>query len=549
MPTDNLEIFKKVIFHLPELKKTAALFVLLGSVYSVISFFMINEFLTDAINIFSVPLFAVMVFIVPGVIASELYCFVLPGYPRKWGYFLSLVNQLIIFLFGVLLTFSDDFAVAWQVIWLGLVTLYINNFFILVLSVGPDYLRRISVLSLVQPVMILGAFHFVLGRFLRIGFLDYMTNFLVVFGAGLVLLLSVYLTEFLVGSNVSNISMLNLAAALLQNKQEKLDLGREVRPEVQTLEIENRSGRKIFAVPWLHPGPLEGFGGGQITSRVIEELNSDGDEGFFLHVPSNHEMDPSDPEDSGKVIKALEKPGKTSKASELVTRDYGDCLLYGRNLENGKIIYMDHRNFDDYESSIFDDILDKEEVILVDLHNQEKGSRLGEMRFGTAEADKLRETLRDFIEHLEGQKLCEYRAGFSMKYGSKPSAALVEQVNDQKTLFFGIEGNDSSQDLLDLRDQFGKSFDEVMLFTTDTHASIHDLASDKQVEKEEVRETVEQALSDVSAASIGITCNRSETMKFLKDDYYGLIYTINILVRLIPISLVVMYLALVIWLL
>ncbi|MFB6116463.1 MAG: DUF2070 family protein [Candidatus Nanosalina sp.] len=549
MPTDNLEVFKRVIFHIPPLKKTLTLFGLLGVAYSISLFFLVNQLLIDSINFLSIPLFTLLLFLLPGLAASEVYYFFLPGYPRKWGYFLSLVNQLVIFLFAVLLTFSDDFAIAWKIIWLGLITLYINNFFILVLSVGPSYLRRISLLSLVQPLMILGAFHFVLGRFLQIGYLAYFTNFLVVFGAGLVLLLSVYVTEFLVGSNVSNISILNLAAALLQNKQEKLDLGRKVSPDVQTLEIENRSGSKKFVVPWLHPGPLEGFGGGQITSRIIKALNRDEREGFFLHVPSNHEMDPSDPEDSKKVVKAVSEPEKYSEASRLVRESYEDIVFYGRKIGEKKIVYMDHQGFDDYDSSIFEEVLDKGETVLIDLHNQPKGSRLGEMRYGTEEAEKVREYLNEFMEFLDKQETEDYAAGFSVNQGSKPSSALVEKVGDQKTLMFGIEGNDSSEELLELREEFSKSFDEVLLFTTDTHASIHDLASDKQVKKDEIRETVEGALRNLSPASAGVSLNKSEPMKFLKDDYYGLIFTINILVRLIPISLVVMYLALVIWLL
>ncbi len=504
--------------------------------------------LIDTVNILSVPLFALMLFLVPGIIASELYHFFLPGYPRKWGYFLSLVNQLIIFMFAALLTFSESFATAWRVIWLGLVTLYINNFFILLLSVGPDHLRNISLLSLVQPVMILSGFHLVLGQFLQISLFAYLTNFLVIIGAGLVLLLAVYITEFLVGSNVSNISILDLAAALLQNKQEKLDLGRPVNPNVQTLEIENKSGLKKLAVPWLHPGPIEGFGGGQITSQIIESLNEGRDEGFFLHVPSNHEMDPSDPRDSEKVVNALKETERSEKASKLYRKEFEDSIMYGRVSGDKKIVYLEHKNYDDYDASIYQEVIDKDNTTIIDLHNQSKGSRLGELRYGTRDSRRTRKNMREFLKDLEELEQQDYFAGFSKGEGSKPNAALVEKVGDQKTLLFGIEGNDSSEELRELREEFEDSFDSVLLFTTDTHASIHDLASDKQISKEELRATVEEALQDVSPAEIGLGNQESEEMKFLKDDYYGLIYTINILVRLIPISLIFMYIALAIWL-
>jgi len=494
----------------------------------------------------SIPFFALMLFIIPGFVAAELYHFFLPEYPRKWGYFLSLANQFIIFMFSVLLTFSDSFPTAWKIIWLGLVTLYVNNFLILVLSVGPDYLRKISLLSFIQPVLILSGFHVALGRFLQISALSYMTNFLVVLGAGLVLLLAIKMTDFLVGSNVSNISMFELAAALLKKKQEKLDLGRPVRPDIQTFEVENTSGLKRMVIPWLHPGPIEGFGGGQITSEIIEEINEDG-EGFFLHVPSCHQMDPSDPKDSKKVVNALKESDKTDKASKMYSREFENCKLYGRAFGNQKIILMDHKGFDDYDSSIFEDVIDKETVSIVDLHNQ-SDSRLGEMRYGTEEAEAVRDYLKEFLQELEDLPQEDYHAGFAKEEGLKHDMALVEEVDGQKTLLFGIEGNDSSEELLELKEKFKDSFDQVLLFTTDTHASIHDLADEKQVTKSEIDEVVENALENVTPAKIGLANQKAEEMNFLKDDYYGLTYTINILVRLIPISLFVMYIALAIWL-
>ena len=548
MPSDNLEVFKKVIFSLPELRHTLLAYTVLGAVYSALIFFIVDSNLVQVDGSVFIPLLALSLFIIPGVISSELYYFFLPGYPRTWGYFLTTVNQFIIFFFAVLMAFSTDFLTAWRIIWVGVTTLFINNFFILLLSVGPEYMKRISALSIVQPCLILTAFHFTLGTNLQIGFLAYLSNFLVILGAGIVLLMAIYLTDFLVGSNVSDISIIHLASALLQNKQEKLDLGRPVKPDVQTLKIGNNSGEKTIVAPWIHPGPLEGFGGGRLTDYIVTELNSGRDEGFFLHVPSCHQMDPSDPSDSQKVLDAISDPGKTSEASEMIEKEYQFCKLYGRRFGDQNIIFMDIKGYDDYESSIFEEIIDKDETLVVDLHNQPKGSRGEEMRYGTVDAETVRENILDFQKDLEKLSQHEYSAGFSVLDNSKPVSALVEHVSGQKTVLFGIEGNDASQVLLDQREKFRKSFDKALLFTTDTHSSIHDLASDKQVEPEVVDQTVEEALNNLSKAEIGFSSTEAQEMKFLKDDYYGLIYTINILVRLIPIALVVLYIALIIWL-
>ncbi|WP_414838017.1 DUF2070 family protein [Candidatus Nanosalina sp. VS9-1] len=547
MPADNLEIFKKVIFQLPDLKKSFTGLILLGVVYSTLLYFMISEGTISALSPVVIPFLAVALFIVPGILASEAYSFFLSGYPRKWGYFLSLVNQLIIFLFTVLVALASTFTEAWNIIWLGLTTLYASNFFVLVLSNGPDVMERISVLSMIQPVMILTGFHFVLGRYLEIGLMSYLSNFLVVIGAGIVLLLAFYLTEFLVGSNVSDISMLSLATALLQNRQEKLDIGRDVRPDVQTLELENSSGLKKFLVPWLHPGPLQGFGGGQITSRIIEQLNNDG-EGFFLHVPSCHQMDPSDPGDAEKVLEASKSPEKSSQASKLVKGDYGFCTFYGRKLGSQKIVFMEVEGFDDYDAAVFQEIIDKDDVLLIDLHNQPKTVHEEELRYGTTKSDEIREKLQMFLQDLEEASTQSYSAGFAIDTSQRPVMALVEESGGQRTILFGVEGNDASENLLELQRELEDDFDRALMFTTDTHASIHELASESQVSKEKIRELVDEAVEDLSEASAGFSVGKAERMKFLTDEYFGLIYTINILVRLIPIVLVALYILLVVWL-
>lgn len=546
MPADNVEVFKKVIFHLPKLEDTLKLTAVTAFFYASILFLLLQERFDLMFNELAIPVIGLLLFVVPGVISSEAYTFCLPEYPRKWGYFLSLINQLIIFLFTALLAFSESFGTAWNILWLGLTTLYASNFFILVLSNGP-LMKKISVLSMIQPVLILSGFHVLFGRYLEIGLVSYLMNFLIVIGTGIVLLLAFYLTEFLVGSNVSNISIIDLATALLQNRQEKLEIGREVRPDVQTLEIENSSGVKKFLAPWLHPGPLQGFGGGQITGKIIEDLNSEG-EGFFLHVPSCHQMDPTDPKDAEKVLQASNSPDKNSEASKLVKAEYDFCTFYGRKVGDQKIVFLEIKGFDDYDSAVFQPFIDKEEVLLIDLHNQPKSCREGEMRYGTAKAQQAQKNLGKFLEELEKLPQEKYSAGFSSRTDGKPAMALVEQVGDQRTVIFGVEGNDASRKLLELEAELKQEFDEALLFTTDTHASIHDLASERQLEKSEIRKIVDEASSDLSEASIGFSVEKAEEMKFLTDKYFGLIYTINILVRLIPIMLLALYILLVVWL-
>lgn len=547
MPADNLEIFKKVIFRLPELEKTVKLMLATSILYGALLFVLLSEGLGLFYDPIPVFLMAFLMFLIPGILSAEAYSFLLPDYPRKWGYFLSLVNQFIIFLFASLIAFSDNFGEAWSIIWLGLSTLYASNFFVLVLSNGPGLMKRISVLSFIQPVLILSGFHIVLGRFLQLSLTSYLTNMLVIVATGLVLALAFYLTEFLVGSNIPEVSIFSLATALLQNRQEKLDLGRTVKPDVQTLEIRNSSGLKRFIVPWLHPGPIQGFGGGKISKNIIDSVNNEY-EGFFLHVPSCHQMDPADPRDAEKIMEASsEVDSKNKKASRLIRESYGICTFYGRLIGQQKVVFMDIDGFDDFDSAIFQEIIDKEEVLLIDLHNNSKKAHEEEMRYGTVQSEQARKDLLRFIDKLEKQEQHIYSAGYAVKTSERPLMALVEDVDNQKSLLLGLDGNDLSKELKQLRKELEKGFDEVLIFTTDSHSSLHDLASREQAKSEDFKRLIEEASKDVSEASIGLNVEESENMRFLSDDYFGLIYSINILVRLVPMALLFLYILLVVW--
>lgn len=554
MATDNVDIFKKIIFRIPTARRLATAITLLGLVYSGLFYLAVHAFAGNLVDLPSltpalVPALWLLTFVLPAVLSGELLHRLLPDYPRKWGFFLAMCNQFVLFIYMLVFSGANNIVNAWNIIWLATTTLFLSNFFVLLLTLGYNHVKRISVLSLVQPLMVLVSFHLLLGSYLTIPLAVYILNAGIIVLAGILFLATLGIAEYLLKSNVSNVSALSLTSALLQKKQEALDLGYPTRPEVQTLEIENSNGKTTVAVPWIHPGPLEGFGGGRITGDIIEELNRDG-EGFFFHVPSTHRSDPTDPDDYRKIVEALEQPGKKSKASRLLRRKYDLAEFYGRRV-NGKNIVLMEMKYDDAQLSVFREAIDPEETLLVDLHNHERkqeASLRQELWYNTEESREIREELQDFLEELEELEVEDYSAGFSTCTSDTNTFALVERVGDQETLLFGIEGNEASPELLELEERYREEFDEVLLFTTDTHQSIHDLSSLEQVDPDQVIETVEKAEKDVSPASIGFTSNRAARMKLLQEDYSSLILSINMLVRLVPLALLMLYLSLVIWL-
>jgi putative membrane protein len=338
---------------------------------------------------------------------------------------------------------------------------------------------------------------------------------------------------------------------LLQKKQESLDLGYPTNPEVQSLNIKNNGGETVLTVPWIHPGPLEGFGGGRVTSKIINKLNKGGDEGFFLHVPSTHKSDPANPEDHEKILDAVKQPEQSQKASKMIEEEYKGVKFYGRKLGNQKVVFMDAEEFgkfDDFEVSIFKEILDLDQVLLVDLHSHPcDEEQRGELWYNTKKAEEMRSYLEDFLQKLGEQEEFDYKAGLNTDASEKPVFSLVEEAGDQKTLMFGLEGNGVSKELRELRETYLDDFDMVLTFSTDTHQSIHQLSEETQVKPSRMRENVEEARNSVSKASIGLACGEAGEMKLLQEDYSMLISSINILIRLLILSLIIMYTGLVIW--
>lgn len=551
MGMDKLDIWKKVIFSIPDTREILAAIIILGTIYSFLTYLGSRMFTSLSLEVLFIPLLAIFVYVLPSIFQGEILHRFIPDYPRNWGYFLALCTQFILFIYGMIMTGADNFVSAWNIMWLTMITLYLTNLTVLLLTVGYSYFRRVAALSMVQPVGVFTAFYLSVGLRLEIPLLTYAGNFGMIIVAALLVIGSFLITEYLIRVNVPNVSVLGLTSSLLQKNQEKMDLGEPAEPEVQSLLIKNQGNSSLISIPWIHPGPLEGFGGARITTRIIEDLNQD-DEGFFFHVPSTHRSDPAEPDAYRKILDAMDEPETTREASKMIRKEYEEIIFYGRRLGEQKIIFMevpDDENFDDYQISVFKEIIDLENTVLVDLHNHEKvlqGSR-EEVWYNTTTAERLRDYLRDFISELEEEELYSYRAGFHTDSSDKMNYSLAEEVDGQKTLLFGLEGNEAGPEIRDLERKYEEKFDMVLSFTTDTHRSIHELSKEKQIEKDKLEKTITRSRENISDAEIGLTVNRSEELNLLQEDYSGLIYSVNIMVRLIPLTLLFIYIALIIW--
>ena len=555
MGADNVDVFQRLVFSVPPLSQQLPAMVTLGVVYSVVTFVAFSEFTPLALDPSTLLPIAVLLFIIPFLLAGELFHRVLPRYPRSWSFFLALTNQLVTFVYALVLSGANDVGNAWSIVWLLFITLYLINIFVLVLSTGVGHYKRLLVVALAEPAALIVAFYAFVGG--NLGFSTYRHVFafasLLIAAAFLVLVLAV--VDYLIRSN-TDVSAFKLTSGILQNDRAPLDLGVEARPAVETLAIDNGE-RLTLAAPWVHPGPLGGFGGGQLSANVIDALNGgpDGETGFFLHVPCTHKEDLSNPADAERVLDAVTAPDMTARASQLVTESYGeregyaDVRFHGRKVGDREVIVLHGEGIDDYDTGVFMGDVDHDEVLLIDQHKHDvQNGPDVEIQYGSAAADRLKRAFDDFRGRLAEAPLDDYAAGFALAESDQHALALVESVGDEEVLWIGVDTNGLTPDVRETADRYRDAFDEVIPFSTDTHASIHDLANMRESDTDAIERAVDRAAEDVAPASVGLASRRTEPVKLLKNDYNGLVFSVNILIRLTVIALAGLYVLLVLWL-
>jgi len=92
------------------------------------------------------------------------------------------------------------------------------------------------------------------------------------------------------------------------------------------------------------------------------------------------------PHDYKKILDAMENPEVYSKASKLLKKDYGPVKFYGRRINGKKIVFMEtaeEKNYDDYELSIFREIIDPEKQLSSTFTTMKENYKIQEKRYGT----------------------------------------------------------------------------------------------------------------------------------------------------------------------
>jgi putative membrane protein len=595
----NLDIFEVFVVSIPRVRRVAGYVVGVSVLAGLLTAGAVavgtDVGLSTELGVFGdaelpTPLVLVAAFAVAALVGGETTQLLVPSYPRNWGYFLALVCLAVA---GVLVPAATVVGGATDSspapVWFALGSVFLFSSQVLVISDDiPGAWRQLPA-SAVQPALLFAGLTAATPLSLSVS--THTPYIAVLVGAAVGLVAVSGFAEVLMRSNVSEVRAFEITSHLVQREPLHLGMGVTRSVPVQTFAVETADGRTRVAAPWVHPGILERIGGAKLTPNVLGALNNTagegtnntgdereratsntagpdsagesaravggegrpdsargdgggnigGEQGFFWHIPSTHLSDSPDPRVHERVLGAVGDPETTSVASQLVSRTYNETTFHGRRYGEKRVVFVESDEYADIEADIFGEVIDPERTLVVDRHVRVADTPRSEVHTDAPDAETLRVYLREFLSVLDEQPLSEYRAGDAVDIDVEGISlyALVEEVNGQRTACVAADRNERPHALVDARKQLDR-FDEVLLFTTDTHASVTENRFDPQTRPDQIRTLVETAAAEVADAEAGLTADSAE-VELMRGDYSRLMFSLNILARVYIVSLAGLY--------
>ncbi len=531
----NLEAFERFVIAVPPTHRVVAL---IGGLSFVAALLSTGVLAVTGEGTLLTGLILFGTFAGGALVGAESTRLLVPSYPRNWAYFLG---GICLVLAGVLVPVAL-LVDSTTTIWFALGTAFLFSFQTLIISDGFPRFPLQATASAVQPTIIFAGLTLTPVLTLSTAQLPYVA---VVVGVGAALVLVSWFVGWLLRANVSEVGALEITAHLVQRKELHLGMGEEIDVPVQTFAVETTAGKTAVVAPWIHPGILEGVGGGRLTTNLLNALTDAGKRAFFWHIPSTHLSDSADPRVHEPVLDAVTDPETVDEASQLISRTYGKTTFHGRRYGEKRVIFFESEEYADIEVDIFGEIIDSEETLVVDRHARVEESGRFQVHQESPHAEVLREYLRRFIAELDEQPLAPYRAGDALSIASDGISlyALVEEVDGQRTVCLTADQNERPYALAAVEAELGDEYDEFLIFTTDTHASVYANRFDPQADTERMQALIEEATDRIGPASVGLAAEDA-TATLLRKDYHRLIFSLNILARVYIVSLAGLYLLL-----
>ena len=532
----NLELFEVFVITIPRTRRVAGYTLGMGTLAGLLTAGVLLARSADVGP--TTPLVLAGIFVGAALLAGEATGLLVPAYPRSWGHYLALVCLTVL---TVLVPAAFLVGGSLPALWFALGVAFLLGFQILVVSDGLGRFPLLGLASAVLPAGVAVGLAAVLPE-VSTEPAAHAAPVAVVVLVGLGLGVVSLFIEWLQNANVPEVGGLEITSHLVQRERLRLDMGFPIEPTVQTLAIgTGDTDDTRVAAPWVHPGILEGVGGGRLTSHLLDSLNDgdgdDGEDGFFFHVPCTHRSDSADPSVHEPVIDAVSDPKQYEKASRLVTHTVGEdgreTTFRGRRYGDCRLVFVDSGEYNDIELGILQDLVDPETTLVVDQHAHDDDEAKSDLRRESPDATQLRADFRDFLAMLDDEPLAPYRAGTAVDHDTEDISlfALVEEVDGQRTLVLGADRNEAPRTLSEVRAELADEYDETLLFTTDTHASVYANRFDPQSGADRIRAVAETAADSVTDAAAGVDARAADTVDILREDYSRLMHSLNVLAR------------------
>jgi len=475
------------------------------------------------------------------------------NFKDKWSYLTVLVNQVslmaiaYIFLFSTRITLLDSLVLwtamaytVWMLLLSGLGAVRIG-------------LRSIS-LSMIQPILVwllmLVSIHIVDQ--------DMWAPLIFMLGSIVFSTLVILFTEHvfsLVFTGMSGLAELSKVLKGIRGEQVSLGIGHNINALLQYLKFKMGGRESLLVAPWLHSGPIRSVGGGNLSTQCIEKLNRAYGPSYFLHVPSNHEYNPS-MDISARIVKAVEGADyKDLSVSRPVRLEESGITVIGQKLNDTYLISLASSHIDDYDISIFSALRDKYEdgkVLFVDSHPNVPLAKCSNVEAFTREAVLIEKLIDAVIQRLEKEKLSRAKVGTAIQqFGQYTVFAMVLKA-EETMLYFVVDTNGLQPvEMHSIKKIAGKlGIDYTMFFTTDTHSlTVKALIARPDTPTAIIESTIKKAAERLEPAKFSYGESLLENVRILGKTYYELLTVVKIMSRVTPVlfSLFFLFLAVLLW--
>ncbi|MEF8835820.1 MAG: DUF2070 family protein [Candidatus Thermoplasmatota archaeon] len=400
---------------------------------------------------------------------------------------------------------------------------------------SPDWLKPMPH-SMIQSLLIL--------PFIQIFFgleFSHLVTLVAVFIIGFIpifMTLSFLNKPFLDNFDTSALKLMNIALKLMKGEEEgekeleKIFKNNSIKADVEytVFSFRTEEGEKsLFVIPEIHPGPVKGIAGFQLSNILAEDLRSHGTI-FTFHGSSTHMLNPIKQKDCHQISKAIDGSVKDidydDTGTKYLTYDHG-VFIGGQSFDSEvfSTVSFSPRPTEDIEASIGEIVEERarsrgiDELGFVDSHNCVREG-CSEVYYPSTRYRRIMNRAEEILDMLEDEEQKKVQMGTAIKKNYDPSRGIGSE--GIKVAFFKIGDQLSAQVLIDgnnmiqgLREEIQEDISDIVdiseVHTTDSH-EVNTLMNDynpvglnmeNRTIIEDVRELVERAKEDLEYVEVG----------------------------------------------